>query len=181
MSDSIPVVSYDKLVHDPSIKVGSERWYEWLSNPTTKSFRYECVLTNYTASKRPNSQYWNAFKKSSGKLKREYLGKSSDINLDKLHEISILFSMTDDDYYRLKYRIPDTLENISYTEFDCVTEQSKTNQNLEAELNELQAFKRNVIELIDRWQAGSDSSKPDAARWDKARKILAELHKLLDV
>lgn len=181
MSNSIPVVAFDQLSHDPSIKVGSERWYEWLSNPATKSFRYESDEVNYTASKRPNSPYWNAFKKSNGKLKREYLGKSSDITLEKLQEISKLFSLPDMTYYRLKYPRPDTLNNNSYTENECVTEQTNNDHNLEAELSELQAFKQNVIELVDRWQAGSDSSKPDAARWDKARKMLAELHKILDV
>lgn len=181
MNNSIPVVSYNQLSDNPSIKVGSERWHEWLSDPSTKSFRYESDDVNYTASKRPNSPYWNAFKKSNGKLKREYLGKSSDITLEKLEEISALFSMSDWDYYSLKYPRPDTPNNNSYTETECVTDEVASNQHLEAELTELQAFKQNVIELVDRWQASSDSSKPDAARWDKARKMLAELHNLINV
>lgn len=44
-----------------------------------------------------------------------------------------------------------------------------------SELEELRKYKAEVSRIISTWQQESKSRKPKLSRWDKARKLLAEL------
>ncbi len=64
------------------IEVGSIRWVAWLTN--NKSFRYESnEYAPYTARKEKND-YWYGYRKVSGKLHKRYIGRSVEVNAERL-------------------------------------------------------------------------------------------------
>lgn len=111
-----PVLVKDDQVVDTSIYVGTNVWFNhWLTNPELTSFRYECPQGSFTARRR-KGDYWNAYRKVNGKLRQEYLGKSSDLTETKLIETAKTLAMDNSAYWRMKYPQPQRLDNDS-----CIT------------------------------------------------------------
>jgi hypothetical protein len=72
-----------------NIAVGSPAWYAWLDQASTFAFR--SAEGGFTARKEHRGQsgsYWKAYRKRDGTLHRAYLGKSSDLTLDRLQVIA---------------------------------------------------------------------------------------------
>ncbi|MEO7913404.1 MAG: hypothetical protein ABIV47_27455, partial [Roseiflexaceae bacterium] len=67
------------------IAVGSPAWYTWLEDAT--SFVFHSQHGTFTAHKErrgPTQEYWKAYRRA-GRLQRVYLGKSSELTLDRLN------------------------------------------------------------------------------------------------
>lgn len=125
---SVPVVGYNEFQaqgYPTAIRVGSPAWFDWLVNH--RSFRYECSRGHFTACKenRKGGNFWYANRRVDGKLRRSYLGASSDLTLAKLEEVAIKLSGSDRTYEQRK----------SHTITECVTDSKE--QELLSQLSEL--------------------------------------------
>ena len=72
---------------ESEITVGSPSWVSWLSDAATHSFSFQGPGGNYTARKERRSrggEYWIAYRKRGGKLRKRYLGKAEDLTADRL-------------------------------------------------------------------------------------------------
>src|SRR5713101_4337832 len=70
--------------------VGSEAWFVWLSSATT--FYYESRLGTFTAhreSRQRGDQYWTAYRRIAGRLRRVYLGKADQLTPQRLEEVAL--------------------------------------------------------------------------------------------
>src|SRR5215212_5742793 len=68
-----------------AIAVGTLAWYTWLEGATT--FAFVGVGGSFTARKERRRQadgYWKAYRKHAGVVRSAYLGKSSELSLDRL-------------------------------------------------------------------------------------------------
>jgi LuxR family transcriptional regulator, maltose regulon positive regulatory protein len=101
----IPYVS-DGVLHlrepsdSPTIVVGSASWIAWLTDPATRSFSFRGPRGAYTARKEwrtRGSEYWTAYRRHSGRLRKAYLGKAEDLTLDRLDEAATRLARSDDD------------------------------------------------------------------------------------
>lgn len=135
MKNPIAIVSRHGI-EDLSIQIGTEEWFSWLESQS--SFRYECVEGSFTA--RRYNNYWNAYRKRFGKLRQEYLGKSSDLTLERLVQVARLMETEDITYWRLRndrakvkgkgYREKSSItmnpQSNGYRESDSITTPQKT-------------------------------------------------------
>ena len=77
------------------IRVGSKRWFEWLTLEDTRSFAFEGYQGHFTArkeNKQRGSEYWYAYRWLNGKTTKAYLGTSNKLTRDKLNEVAIQLS-----------------------------------------------------------------------------------------
>jgi LuxR family maltose regulon positive regulatory protein len=90
----IPYVA-DGVLHDPEfsggpkIAVGSPSWIAWLTDPATRSFSFRSSSATYTARKERRSrggEYWVAYRRQDGRLRKAYLGKAEDLTLARLDD-----------------------------------------------------------------------------------------------
>ncbi len=68
-----------------SIMVGTPGWFAWLESATT--FAFTCSSGKFTARKEARTRggmYWKAYHTAHGTLHRAYLGKASELTLDRL-------------------------------------------------------------------------------------------------
>jgi LuxR family transcriptional regulator, maltose regulon positive regulatory protein len=98
---AIPWVIDDRLVPPasarqslPTIEVGSEAWYAWLTEPATRSFTFHSPQGTLTARRehRHNTWYWYAYRSQNGHLHKAYLGKSEELTLVRLHTAATVLS-----------------------------------------------------------------------------------------
>jgi LuxR family maltose regulon positive regulatory protein len=71
------------------IVVGSPAWYAWLEE--AKTFAFRSAAGSFTARKERRAEtgwYWKAYRKHQGVLHRAYLGKSTDLTIDRLTAIA---------------------------------------------------------------------------------------------
>src|SRR5215208_5819954 len=95
MARRIPHVA-DGVLHDqelsgaPEIAVDSPGWTEWLEDRATHSFSFEGPSGAFTARKErrsgSNKEYWSAYRKRGGKLRKVYLGKAEKLTLARLEK-----------------------------------------------------------------------------------------------
>jgi len=98
----IPRADYQYLRHqdehgadDELIRVGSQRWFEWLNLEDTRSFAFESYQGYFTArkeNKQRGNEYWYAYRWLNGKTTKAYLGTSNKLTRDKLNEVAIRLS-----------------------------------------------------------------------------------------
>jgi LuxR family transcriptional regulator, maltose regulon positive regulatory protein len=89
----IPYVADGVLhVHELSdglnIAVGSPSWIAWLTDPATRSFSFRSSSATYTARKESRSrggEYWAAYRRQDGRLRKAHLGKAEDLSLSRLN------------------------------------------------------------------------------------------------
>jgi LuxR family maltose regulon positive regulatory protein len=93
MARTTPRVEEATLVAAPNvadaIAVGTPAWYTWLEQATT--FAFVGVRGSFTARKERRGRtgwYWKAYRKRAGLVRSAYLGKSSDLTLDRLGMIA---------------------------------------------------------------------------------------------
>jgi len=98
MARSIPKVRDGSLQQQSSndtstdtISTGTAAWYRWLEQH--HSFTFETPRTTFTARKeqRPGGWYWYAYRRIRGKLHSFYLGKSEELNLQRLNSTAEVF------------------------------------------------------------------------------------------
>jgi predicted ATPase/DNA-binding CsgD family transcriptional regulator len=67
------------------ITIGTAVWYNWLEQH--RSFSFEANHLSFTARKeqRPGGWYWYAYRRSQGKLRTTYLGRSEELTLERLN------------------------------------------------------------------------------------------------
>src|SRR5829696_1032114 len=95
MAQRIPHVA-DGVLHAqgppgaPEIAVDSPAWAAWLEDRATRSFSFEGPGGTFTARKErrsgSNEEYWSAYRKRGGKLRKVYLGKAEKLTLARLEK-----------------------------------------------------------------------------------------------
>jgi hypothetical protein len=135
MSVSKPTVygSENTFFPDPTdsstkIEVGSEQWYVWLQQLPNKSFSYESeLLGSFTARKetRATSQneYWSAYKRSHGKLRKVYIGLSQELTAQKLAAVCKEINQSQEDFWLSRQSYP-----IAKQQKSCVTNTGSSNE-----------------------------------------------------
>src|SRR4051812_27855971 len=87
-------IEADSVALSPDIIPGSQSWLEWLD--TIPSFAFESRLgANCTIRKehlKRGDVYWYAYRSIQGRTKKRYLGRTADLSLERLEEISTLFT-----------------------------------------------------------------------------------------
>jgi hypothetical protein len=87
----------------PAIEVGSEFWFSWLREPDVKSFHFESDRGKFTARKEERAtstnEYWYAYRKLQGKLRKVYMGAMDEITSERLEEVAAEISQSAQDYY----------------------------------------------------------------------------------
>src|SRR5829696_8366017 len=101
MARRIPHVA-GGVLHDqeppgaPEIAVDSPVWTAWLEDRATHSFSFEGPSGTFTARKErrsgSNKEYWSAYRKRGGKLRKVYLGKAEKLTLARLDEAATRLS-----------------------------------------------------------------------------------------
>lgn len=91
-----------KLLYQ-NIEVGSELWFYWLKDPDVRSFNFECVYGKFTARKEERAtstnEYWYAYRKLAGKLRKVYLGTSVELTSNRLEIVATEISQPAKEYY----------------------------------------------------------------------------------
>src|SRR5262245_13204622 len=69
-----------------ALSVGSAAWYAWLADAISFAFRSEHgTFTAHKERRGSTREYWKAYRRHAGRLHRVYLGKSSELTLDRLN------------------------------------------------------------------------------------------------
>jgi LuxR family maltose regulon positive regulatory protein len=88
-TSTIPLVDHAVLVQEGSavaLWVGSQAWYAWLADATSFAFRSDRgTFTAHKERRGSSREYWKAYRRHAGRLQRVYLGKSSELTLDRLN------------------------------------------------------------------------------------------------
>jgi hypothetical protein len=72
-----------------AIAIESDEWWQWLH--TGRSFYAELSEGHFTAGKerrRGKDNFWYAFRRSSSRLHKVYLGRTEDLTMDRLVEVA---------------------------------------------------------------------------------------------
>jgi hypothetical protein len=100
MAQRIPLVAAGVLhvlkpPGEPGITVDSPAWAAWLRDPATRSFSFRGSSGTFTARKERRSggdEYWTAYRKLGGKLRKVYLGKAEKLTLARLEDAATVLS-----------------------------------------------------------------------------------------
>lgn len=86
---------YLELASGKMIELGSTKFFEWLSNPDNRSFRFiagDAGNQSFTArketSKKGFGDYWYGYRRVEGKLHKRYIGKLEDVTQERLKEVA---------------------------------------------------------------------------------------------
>jgi hypothetical protein len=113
-----------------------ERWLSWLGN--AESFRYVPKSTEpaYTVRKEKSTKgdafYWYAYRKSSGKLAKCYVGLDHDLTVDNLEAIAQ--KLTDKLQRKVTEKVPVTTEVVT----DTISVTNESAKQLQMQIEELQ-------------------------------------------
>ncbi|EFH83781.1 LuxR C-terminal-related transcriptional regulator [Ktedonobacter racemifer] len=95
MARTTPRVEQEVLVlpenKKTSVLVGSQQWYSWLTEEENRSFFFVNEIGSFTARKerrRRGGWYWIAYRSQGGKLAKTYIGRSEDLGLERLREVT---------------------------------------------------------------------------------------------
>ncbi len=182
MNSSKPIVRAGQLFLPnepllPPINLDSAWWFKWLDESKTKTFNYESGIGSFNARKEKRTtsrkQYWSAYKRISGKLRKVYIGTSDHLTSQHLEEIARDINQDDATYWssrkkyvadKEKHQSPSSypIENSS----DCVTHQSGVDAvtqesciALRAELEDLQRQLADAEILARKAQAQLDQER----------------------
>ncbi len=97
-----PTVSGD-AVYSPELPNGGMRldtgaWFAWLEAPTTTSFSYPLFdpvhgyvvgfMTVRKEGRQRGGAYWSVFRRSGGRIRKVYLGRSATVTQARLHWVA---------------------------------------------------------------------------------------------
>ncbi|GHO62873.1 helix-turn-helix transcriptional regulator [Ktedonobacter sp. SOSP1-52] len=95
MARTTPRVEQEILVlpegKKSAVPVGSQQWYSWLADEQNSSFFFVNEAGSFTARKERRKRgrwYWIAYRSQGGKLAKTYLGRSEDLTLERLREVT---------------------------------------------------------------------------------------------
>ncbi len=82
-----------------SLAVGSSEWVRWLDQPGSRAFRFEHGELRFTARRelQRGNWYWYAYRRQDGRLRKAYLGRSTELTLARLVEVGARLHATVDD------------------------------------------------------------------------------------
>lgn len=87
---------YLELANGKMIELGSTKFFEWLDNPDSRSFRFiagaagnQSFTARKETSKKGEGDYWYGYRRIGGVLLKRYLGKPEDVTLERLKEVAI--------------------------------------------------------------------------------------------
>jgi hypothetical protein len=102
MSTKTPTVSeaavYAPDLPDGRIRLDTVAWFTWLERPTTTSFSYPLFdprcgyirgyMTVRKEARQRGGSYWSVYRRSGGRLRKIYLGRSASVTGAHLEEIA---------------------------------------------------------------------------------------------
>ena len=77
------------LTHDAEIQIGSRRWYAWLADHALFVFRGGAGHFTARRETRRGALYWYGYRWREGKLRKTYLGKSSELTSARLEQACV--------------------------------------------------------------------------------------------
>jgi len=87
-----------------SIRLDSAAWFAWLESPSVGSFAYPIVdasagwiagyMTVRKEQRSRGSQYWVAYRRCAGRLRKVYLGRSSQVTSVRLAAVAAQWGAT---------------------------------------------------------------------------------------
>src|SRR5579859_3321508 len=85
----LPTVQHDMMFPNTAsgaVPVESAAWFAWLRTAT--SFTYKSSGGTYTARReeRSGSQFWYAYRRMAGVLRKAYLGRSAELSVERLEQ-----------------------------------------------------------------------------------------------
>jgi uncharacterized coiled-coil protein SlyX len=91
-----------KFIHSP-VEVDSDTWFCWLKEPDVRSFHYQSDTGKFTARKEERAtstnEYWYAYRKVQGKLRKVYLGAMEELTGDRLEQVAREISQPSWEFY----------------------------------------------------------------------------------
>ena len=77
------------LPDEPPIGVGTPAWFLWLAQAQAFCYQPPAATDRMTVrrEKRRHHFYWYAYLKNDSKLHNAYVGKTSSLTVDRLHEV----------------------------------------------------------------------------------------------
>lgn len=102
MAHTPPIVQDGMLTYSQNgqtvqLAVDTPDWYNWLETASTFTFRSASgafTVRREQAGNKRGGQYWRAYRKRDGKLRRAYLGKSENVTLERLNTTAARLSGT---------------------------------------------------------------------------------------
>jgi LuxR family maltose regulon positive regulatory protein len=101
MTRSIPTVRKDVLDLDttgPAIRLDTPAWFAWLDEPTTTRFSYglfnrsqgyiDGFVTLRKERRQRGAAYWTAYRRQGQRLRKIYIGRSTQLTHARLEEIA---------------------------------------------------------------------------------------------
>jgi hypothetical protein len=62
-------------------------WFDWLCEHQTFRFQVKSLFVTFRREPQRNSEFWYAYKKIDGRLRKLYVGRSEDLTYERLVEI----------------------------------------------------------------------------------------------
>lgn len=155
--------------HGSRIEVDSPRWFAWLAE--NKSFRYESNSSAPFTVRKEKSDYWYGYRKIAGKLHKRYIGRTAEINAERLEAIGEGLSSPS------RPQLPKVTEKVTEEVAEKVTEAvtQEATQVTENRIAALEARLQLVEELLGKLQANDssiESLRPDTEEIEKLRASL---------
>lgn len=151
--------------HGSMIEVDSPRWFAWLAE--NKSFRYESNSSAPFTVRKEKSDYWYGYRKIAGKLHKRYIGRTAEINAERLEAIGGGLSSPS------RSQLPKVTEEVAEKVTEAVTQEAT--QVTENRIAALEARLQLVEELLGKLQANDsfiESLRPDTEEIEKLRASL---------
>ncbi|MGH2601435.1 MAG: ATP-binding protein, partial [Dehalococcoidia bacterium] len=91
------VLTYRDGELDQVLIVGSTAWERWLQQPDVTTFRVEDGVAPFTARRQAQRGrwYWYAYRRQAGRLHKLYLGRPSDVTINRLDVAGTRFAAAD--------------------------------------------------------------------------------------
>ena len=94
----------------PAIELDSDFWFAWLKESDVRSFHYESETGKFTARKEERAtstnEYWYAYRKIAGKLRKVYLGAMEELTGDRLEQVAQEISQPGWEFYSSRKSYP---------------------------------------------------------------------------
>jgi len=91
----------DLPAHAPAIRLDTPEWTQWLAAPTTRSFAYplfdraaggiDGFMTVRKEQRQRGSDYWSAYRRSDGRLRKIYLGRNPQVTGQRRAAVAAAF------------------------------------------------------------------------------------------
>lgn len=99
MARTTPHIAQGLLIYrighqEQRVRVGSPEWMQWLADEAHCIFRFTHPLGNFSArrERRHDSSYWYAYSRRGGLLQKVYLGRTQEITLARLQQVTQLLA-----------------------------------------------------------------------------------------